>query len=323
MRNSWLWCAIGIALTACGGCREPESVGSEPFAQLSAIPVDDGVFAAWLGTAGVFVTDGVDALLIDPYVSRAGLLHVTLGEKLMSDPALVGKWSEGLQIPRGTPVLVSHSHFDHLLDAPHFVQSLGGRLIGSASTKAVGLAEGLIPTQVEAVAPGDAFEVGAFKVRVLPSCHAPIAFGVQIYPGDIVEPVDLPGSASTYKSGDNFSFVVEHPKGRIIHHASPCTVKGALHDVQAEVVLLGITGRSSTDDVLRDVVDAVGAKAIVPIHFDNFFAPLNQPMTSLPTAYLDEFLETIRVTRPDLTVAVLPIGQPTRVLPATPLKSAN
>jgi L-ascorbate metabolism protein UlaG (beta-lactamase superfamily) len=70
-------------------------------------------------------------------------------------------------------------------------------------------------------------------------------------------------------------------------------VPGALKGVKAEVVLLGIgsLGQRSDgyrQDYWREVVQASGARRVIPIHWDDFWLPSDQPMQPLP-APLDKF----------------------------------
>lgn len=273
------------------------------------------VRASWLGTAGVYLTDGDAAFVIDPFVSRKTLFTVVFGRVLEPDPRIVQRWIDKLHMPKGTPVLVSHSHFDHVLDAPTFATLLEGRLVGSASTLAVGKASGLPENRRERIAPGGSTQVGSFRITALGSCHEPTAFGIVIYGGEIDESLKLPASASAYRVGDTYTYVVEHPQGTVVHHASPCTVPGMFKGVKANVVFLGIAGRANTKKILEEVVDAVGAKVVVAIHYDNFFESLDLPLAQLPGSDVEEFLETARKERPQVKFLTLPIGEPTGVLP--------
>jgi L-ascorbate metabolism protein UlaG (beta-lactamase superfamily) len=63
--------------------------------------------------------------------------------------------------------------------------------------------------------------------------------------------------------------------------------------VKADVVLLGIgTMGQRTDayrqDYWREVVQATGAKRVIPIHWDDFWLPADQPMQALPPPF-DKF----------------------------------
>ena len=84
--------------------------------------------------------------------------------------------------------------------------------------------------------------------------------------------------------------------------------------VDADVVLLGLAGREDTLDYVAHVVDATGAKRIVPIHWDDFFRGLDEPLRPIRAAKVDEFFATMDAQRPDLTIETLPLLQPCAVL---------
>ena len=81
------------------------------------------------------------------------------------------------------------------------------------------------------------------------------------------------------------------------------------------MVLLGIAGRENTESYLSDVVDAVGASGVIPIHLDNFFVPLDEPVQPLYRVNPKEFFRTAQAHRPHLRVETLPLGQAVLLFP--------
>jgi L-ascorbate metabolism protein UlaG (beta-lactamase superfamily) len=279
---------------------------------LPASPVVPGrvVEVTWLGTAGMLLTDHETSLFIDPFVSRYGLVKVALGGLLPPKLDDVESWVQRLQPKNVAAVLVSHSHYDHALDAPFFAEKTGALLVGCESAANIGRGAGLAEERLKIVAPGDVLQFGKFRVTFLESRHGPALFGQVPFPGRITRPLRPPAKASKYRLGTVFSILVEHPAGSLLHHGSAGFLPGILESVKAETVLLGLAGRERTEEYLTRVVDAVGARRVIPIHFDNFFSPLGEPMRFLPFVKFDEFVETTRRTRPKLSLGTLPIGQP-------------
>ena len=74
-------------------------------------------------------------------------------------------------------VLVTHAHYDHLLDVPEVARNTGARVYGSANTcrllRALGVPEG----QIRQVGVGDTLSLGAFQVQVLPAVHRRYPWG--------------------------------------------------------------------------------------------------------------------------------------------------
>ena len=263
----------------------------------------------WLGTAGVLLSDGETSFFIDPFVSRPGLLEVALGFPLEPSVDAIGALVDRLRPPHVGAVLVSHSHYDHAMDAPFFAWRTGAPLVGSPSTINVGRGAGLPEERLRQVRPGDELTVGRFRIRFLESRHGPALLGRIPYPGEIEAPLRPPAAASSYRVGDTFSILVEHGSTRLLHHGSAGFWPPALAGVRAGTVLLGLAGRRDTASYLREVPAAVGAGRVIPIHFDDFFEPLDQPLRFLPGVAFREFLKTARRTAPGLRITTLPVGQ--------------
>jgi L-ascorbate metabolism protein UlaG (beta-lactamase superfamily) len=267
------------------------------------------VEVTWLGTAGVRIDDGWTALLIDPFVTRVGVGAVVFGRGLTTDEVA----ARAVDTTDVAAVLVTHSHYDHLVDAPWFAATAGAELLGSRSTINVGRASGLPAVQLHEVVVGQPRVYGEFTVTFVESLHGPAFAGRVPFPGAIDEDVKLPASASEYRMGGAFGVIVQHPAGTIVHHASASWLDGMYDGVEADVVLLGLAGRDHTIDYLSHVVDATGATRVVPIHWDNFFRPLDRPLKPIRAAKVDEFFDTVTALRPDLSIETLPVNR-SRVL---------
>jgi L-ascorbate metabolism protein UlaG (beta-lactamase superfamily) len=302
---------LPVLAAALGGCAPMDVYRSH------LLPTGDqtrpGLFVTWLGTAGVLVSDGTTGILIDPYVSRFGLCRVIFGMKLHPDRDLIRQWVARTGSVPIRAVVVSHSHFDHALDAPFFARETGAPLVGSQSTRNIGLGAGLPGTQVVAVQPGRTMTLGAFTLTFLESAHGPALFGRVPYPGTVEEPLIPPRPAGDYRLGTTFSILITHPCGTILHHGSAGFVPGMYAGVRSDVVLLGITGRGDTREYLAQVPLQVRARTLVPIHFDDFFQPLEEGLSFLYTSHFAEFCAT--AGEAGLAVRTLPVGEPVRVLP--------
>ncbi|MEM6992328.1 MAG: MBL fold metallo-hydrolase [Myxococcota bacterium] len=311
MRRAFLAGVLGAAALSCG-----DPLVRIEQATIPAGPVTAGprVEATWMGTAGVLLDDGTTALLIDPFVSRPSLGRVAFARPIPVDEARIDLWMAMPGIERTAAVFVSHSHYDHSMDAPSFARRTDARVVGSASTMLVGRAAGLDDSQLEPVVAGEAMRFGDFTVTMLRSRHGPAVFGREPYPGEIAPGVTMPAKAREYRTGGAYAVVVEHPAGVLVHHASAGFVPQMFDEVEADVVLLGLAGRKDTRDYLRAVVDATGARSVVPIHYDNFFRGFDEPLAPLQSARIDEFLDHVADTRPDLRVRTLPLGRARPVL---------
>ncbi len=276
------------------------------------------VYVTWLGTAGILLSDHETNILIDPYVSRYGLLKIFCGFPLPPKTENIKTWMERLGLLKNplNAVCVSHSHFDHCLDAPFFAKEASALLMGSESTMNVGRGAGLAENSLRRVDANDTIDIGAFSLKFIQSAHGPALLGRVPYPGFIDKPLAVPQPAKSYKLGQTFSILVSHPAGTIVHHGSAGFIPGMYEGEQADAVLLGIAGRGDTDAYLKHVPLALQAKRLIPIHFDNFFLPLEKPLKKLPGVRFQEFVASAQKYQKDFALRVLPVGERTLILPA-------
>ncbi len=113
-------------------------------------PEPNAIHVTYLGVNGFqFETNG-HALLVDPYFTRVGLLSAALNQPIQSDPNRV---AEGLKHvrPRVDAIVVTHAHFDHLLDAPEIVRRTHGKVIAGPTAIRLVESSGISPNECKIV----------------------------------------------------------------------------------------------------------------------------------------------------------------------------
>lgn len=288
--------------------------GMERYAELQAPnltpdPAAEAVTVTWFGVTAALVRAGEHAIFIDPFFSRPpGLLNMALNREIAPDEALIAEWLTRAGIQQLDAVLVSHSHFDHAMDAGVVARRTGATLLGSPSTTNIGLGAGLKPTQTWTIKPGEPLQFGPFRITFIESRHAGASGGVPT--GDITAPLQVPAHYLDYKLGGAYSILIQHARGSVLHHGSAGFIPGALKPYQADVVLLGAALIDDLDTYVAEIVDATGARRVIPTHWDDFTRPLDQPLRPLPVIVrLDRFFAGL-AQRPDLQVQTLKLGQP-------------
>jgi L-ascorbate metabolism protein UlaG (beta-lactamase superfamily) len=269
----------------------------------------DAVRVTWMGTAGLYVTDGETGFFIDPFVSRYSLMKVLCGFSLPPQTQIIDDWINRIGCRQADAVIVTHSHYDHALDAPFFAQKTGALLIGSDSTAWIGRGAGLPENQIRIVRFGDRLKLGKFEIKFIESRHSKVVLGRIPWPGEITAPLTPPASASDYRLGEIFALFVAHPKGNFVHQGSAGHIEGMYDGLEANTIFLCIAGREDTRDLLRCSAVALKAKQVIPIHFDNFFRPLDEEMSVLRGVNMQEFYKTASVVAPDVLIQTAPLGR--------------
>ena len=271
--------------------------------------------ATWFGVTAVLLSDGTHSIFVDPFFTRPpGFLNLVRNAPIAPDEALIRQWLARAGVTKLDAVLVSHSHYDHAMDAAVVARLTGAQLVGSASTANIGRGSGLAETRLDTIKPGEPLTYGSFKVTFIESRHAGATGGAPT--GDITSPLKPPATYLDYKQGGTFSILIEHAQGTVLHHGSAGFVPGALAGRHADLVFLGVALLPDLDTYLANVVDAVGAKRVIPVHWDDFTRPLSEPLLPMPVAVrLDRFFAAMKEKRPDLSVQAFAVGEPVALFP--------
>lgn len=239
------------------------------------------VSVLFLGVTTLLFEDGETALMTDGYFTRPSNIQRVL---VQPDPALISKTLARAGVQKLAAVMTVHSHFDHALDSPRVAQDTGALLVGSESTANIGRGQGLPESAIKVVKGGDSLSFGKFKVSFVKSAHLPAQFAL----GDITAPLKFPASVNDMKVGDALSILIEHESGgSYLIQGSAGYVPGALAGKKADVVFLGAGGLGAKDDAYVDAywkenVQTVGAKRVIPVHWDNFYLPLDVALVPAP-----------------------------------------
>ena len=244
--------------------------------------------ARFFGVSTLLFDDGKDQILIDGFFSRPSLWQV-LTSKLASDHTLLNRLINHYQLDRTRAVLVTHSHYDHALDLAALSQLLPNvKVVGSPSSLHITRANTSIQaSQLIPVIPFQTQQYGRFNIIAIPSAHTPPTAVNDDLGEELTKPLELPAKFSAFKEGGSYDYFIEHQGQRILIKASTGYVPNQYQGLQVDTLFLGIAqlSRQSAEyqaAYLKETLENLQPKVVIPIHWDNFFQPLDQPLVFLP-----------------------------------------
>jgi L-ascorbate metabolism protein UlaG (beta-lactamase superfamily) len=259
--------------------------GLDRYAQLvvsdSGATPRNGVRVIYLGTNGYQFEFKNHVLLVDPYFSRVDLLSVALGARIQPDSSRIADSMRHLA-PKVDGILITHGHFDHLLDVPIVMSRTHARLIASRSS--IDLAKRAGASSGDAVTAGDVRRIGPWKIRVLAASHDRL-FGKVPFDQTAPQHSGPPQRAGEWVCGEPLAFLIEI-NGQRIYIDSGGTEAQLPPNVHVDLAIMGMALPDSRAR-LNAALERLKPRYFLPSHQDDFFLPLSagfqfEPLTDFP-----------------------------------------
>lgn len=290
-------------------------VATSPFSQAQP---QNQVTLKYLGAAGWEIGDGKTVILLDPYVSRingpappsGGSGHVVAGDNRhkfdWNDVAPSDKAAIDAHISHAQFILVTHTHYDHVLDVPQIALKTAATVIGTESTENVMRAYNVPEEHLITVRGGEDYEFGTFSLKVIPSLHSPLDgkhyFSSETAPRNLKAPLTL---QQMHPEGGTLIYLIRLDGHQILAFGGNNYIERELVGLEPDVVLVGAGGSR------KDIYDYSGRlmrvlhdpPLVLPTHWDNFLVPYETSQQPALDA-LQSFVHEITTASPKTKVVI-------------------
>ena len=276
----------------------------------------------YLGTAGWEITDGRTVVLVDPYLSR--LRRVTPNDTvdpadhrpLFDNTAIAQSDTATIDthIQRADLVLITHTHYDHALDAPYIASKTGATIIGTESTFHFARAQGVPADKLIVVRGGEDYAFEGLSVRVIPSLHGVLrrAPNRRPDPNAPLPPAIFPRDAKPpFRMGDllieggTLAYLIRLGGRQILAFGSMNYIEREIEGLRPDVALIGaMPERGEIYQYTARLLRALGnPRMVLPTHWDRFNVTYDAAQDAA-VQRLQAFLAEVKVASRDTKVVV-------------------
>lgn len=246
------------------------------------------LYLSFLGVTTLLLDDGQTRILIDGFFSRPSKWQV-LSQKIGPDKERITTSLKRAGIAKLDVVIAVHSHYDHAMDSPEVALQTGATVYGSESTANICRGWGLPQEHIKTIEHGSRITLGDFELLFLNADHAPTG----MTGGVISSPLKPPVRANEYKEGQSYSLIIRHGGQSMLLQGSAGFQENQLAEQKVDIALLGIGTLGQQSQTFKErywqqTVGLTQPRLIIPVHWDDFTAPLTEPLPSLPWP-LDDF----------------------------------
>ncbi|NLI69243.1 MAG: MBL fold metallo-hydrolase [Firmicutes bacterium] len=248
----------------------------------------------WFGTATILMSVGDSSVIFDPFVS--------MNDKINAYNHAVAADARA--------ILITHGHFDHLVDVPDLVKKYGQDVYCAGVAAQTLRREGMDAKKIKIVSPGDRFEIGDFKFTVWRSRHIVFdlklilktAFNRRVF--DYGENLGkIIGLNRKYPKGEVLLWEIEAAGKRILHMGSLSLAPDVAYPQGVDLLTIPLQGRSDLNDFSMPILQRLKPRAIYLHHFDDTFPPVSS------TVDYPSFVRKVQQEFPSMEVIVPDYGE--------------
>ena len=332
---------VAISILACKGVKKAQKLGEAiSYKQADVIlsqQAKDSIVIHYLGCSGFLIQNDNQSILHDPFFSNISLFSVPFQPICHDTTRIKSFFRSHFSNERDNEgmiklLLISHTHYDHMIDAPYIYQNH----LNKDSVKVIGSNSMLRVMEFSQEEFKNSFNIDHIisvedyltdqntidssflsfnkKIRILPISieHAPHFHGVHLFKGEIKK---KPKKACQLKEGKNIAYLIEFLDDKektnfriYIGGAAASAPAGFLPPsfVEANPIDLAILCAASHGYVKNypeGLLKNLNPKHIIISHWENFFQP-NEVLEShamvVPLTNVRKFIDKVNDTASEL-----------------------